>query len=103
MAALEVEVVDDVVIPKEIMEILETNDDLQEAYNQIGEILKRIGFEEKEIVVEKVEVAEELPKLFSCLHCGSDDVRLDQLQTRSADEGITTFMICNKCGKRRRI
>jgi len=32
--------------------------------------------------------------------CGSWDVHLWQLQTRSADEGMTTYVECNECGSR---
>lgn len=32
--------------------------------------------------------------------CGSDDCEIFQQQTRSADEGFTTFVSCRKCGNR---
>lgn len=38
--------------------------------------------------------------LFACLQCGSTDVQTRQMQTRSADEPMTVFCACLKCGKR---
>lgn len=35
----------------------------------------------------------------SCYHCKSKDVIVYQRQTRSADEGATTFIACTTCGK----
>lgn len=61
----------------------------REIYEQIGEILKGKDRESK--------------RLFKCFVCSSTDVEIRQLQTRSADEGITTFMKCNSCGKMKRI
>ena len=40
------------------------------------------------------------PALNRCRKCGSTDVEWHQRQTRSADEGITTFCMCRGCGKR---
>ena len=37
--------------------------------------------------------------LLHCSRCGSDDVHVELKQTRSADEGMTVFAKCNKCGK----
>ena len=38
--------------------------------------------------------------LFACVQCGSTDVQTRQMQTRSADEPMTVFCACLKCGKR---
>ena len=40
------------------------------------------------------------PALNRCRKCGSTEVEWHQRQTRSADEGITTFCQCRQCGKR---
>ena len=40
------------------------------------------------------------PAVNRCARCGCEDVTYYQQQTRSADEGITTFCTCEKCGKR---
>ncbi|MHA2035415.1 MAG: RPA12/RPB9/RPC11 RNA polymerase family protein [Promethearchaeota archaeon] len=42
-------------------------------------------------------------KNFSCSRCGYDKAHLESRQTRSADEGMTHFIICLKCGKMRKI
>ena len=34
-----------------------------------------------------------------CVYCKSTNVTYRLLQTRSADEGMTTFHICQSCGK----
>lgn len=38
-------------------------------------------------------------KDFKCPRCGYDKAQLETRQTRSADEGMTHFIICLKCGK----
>lgn len=38
--------------------------------------------------------------LYKCKHCKSDKTWSYQLQTRSGDEGMTTFINCSECGKR---
>jgi len=38
--------------------------------------------------------------MFRCRKCRSTKVDYYQLQTRSADEGMTTFFTCGDCGKR---
>ena len=35
-----------------------------------------------------------------CGKCGKRNVTYNQLQTRSADEPMTTFCMCNECGNR---
>jgi len=37
---------------------------------------------------------------FKCFKCHQMDTSYSQLQTRSADEPMTTFVYCNKCGNR---
>lgn len=36
---------------------------------------------------------------FKCRKCGYDKASIETRQTRSADEGMTHFIICLKCGK----
>ena len=38
-------------------------------------------------------------KNFRCRRCGYDKAHLETRQTRSADEGMTHFITCLKCGK----
>lgn len=40
---------------------------------------------------------------FTCSRCKSRRIAYDQLQTRKADEGVTTFLRCIDCGKRWKI
>ncbi|KAL8566780.1 hypothetical protein ACOMHN_005731 [Nucella lapillus] len=38
--------------------------------------------------------------LFKCGKCGKKNCTYNQLQTRSSDEPMTTFVFCNECGNR---
>jgi len=38
--------------------------------------------------------------LLKCSKCGKRNCTYNQLQTRSADEPMTTFVLCNECGNR---
>jgi transcription elongation factor S-II len=38
--------------------------------------------------------------LFKCGRCGKRNTTYNQLQTRSSDEPMTTFVFCNECGYR---
>ncbi|XP_076439867.1 transcription elongation factor S-II-like [Babylonia areolata] len=38
--------------------------------------------------------------LFKCGKCGKNNCSYNQLQTRSSDEPMTTFVFCNECGNR---
>ena len=40
------------------------------------------------------------PGPFKCKNCGCNRIADTQLQTRGADEPITTFLTCSECGKR---
>ncbi|GAG56233.1 unnamed protein product [marine sediment metagenome] len=42
-------------------------------------------------------------KNFKCPKCGYDKAGIETRQTRSADEGMTHFIICLKCGKMKKI
>lgn len=36
-----------------------------------------------------------------CRNCKSNDAVIELLQTRSADEGMTAFIVCSRCRHRR--
>ena len=36
-----------------------------------------------------------------CTKCQAKSAVVEMLQTRSADEGMTAFLVCQKCGHRR--
>ena len=38
--------------------------------------------------------------LLKCGKCGKRNCTYNQIQTRSADEPMTTFVLCNECGNR---
>ena len=38
--------------------------------------------------------------LLKCGKCGKRNCTDNQIQTRSADEPMTTFVLCNECGNR---
>ncbi|MBN3290357.1 TCEA3 protein, partial [Polypterus senegalus] len=38
--------------------------------------------------------------LFQCAKCKKKNCTYNQVQTRSADEPMTTFVLCNECGNR---
>jgi transcription elongation factor S-II len=47
--------------------------------------------------------AEAMTDSFTCRKCKSKECTYTQAQTRSADEGITTFVSCTNCGNRWKI
>ena len=56
---------------------------------------------EKELAMEQMRVKEEgYEGLFKCGRCKSKRTIYHQLQTRSADEPMTTYVTCNGCGNR---
>ncbi len=58
--------------------------------------------EKKKIEELSAEVGQPIVKegALKCIRCGSNKTYYYQLQTRSADEGMTTFYTCAECGKR---
>jgi len=58
---------------------------------------------EKEILEWKDKNLESTIKNFKCSRCGYTKAHLETRQTRSADEGMTHFITCLKCGKMRKI
>lgn len=57
----------------------------------------------KELMKWKEEHLTSTIKDFKCRRCGYDKAHLETRQTRSADEGMTHFITCLKCGKMRKI
>ena len=53
----------------------------------------------KEVIKWKEENLRSTIKNFRCRSCGYDKAHLETRQTRSADEGMTHFIICLKCGR----
>ena len=53
----------------------------------------------KEIMGWKEENLKSAIKDFRCPSCGYDKAHLESRQTRSADEGMTHFITCIKCGR----
>ena len=49
---------------------------------------------------ENIKVVEAPAGMFKCRRCKSDKTTYYQLQTRSADEPMTTFVTCTKCDLR---
>jgi hypothetical protein len=55
----------------------------------------------KEIMIEQNKAKDsEYEGVFKCRKCGSKKTDYYQLQTRSADEPMTTYVTCNGCGNR---
>ena len=57
----------------------------------------------EEIIKWKEENLRSSIKNFKCPRCGYDKAHLETRQTRSADEGMTHFITCLKCGKMKKI
>jgi DNA-directed RNA polymerase subunit M len=57
----------------------------------------------KEVLDWKDENLKSSIKNFKCPRCGYDKAHLETRQTRSADEGMTHFITCLKCGKMKKI
>ena len=58
---------------------------------------------QSEFVVWKEENLRSTIKDFICPQCGYNKAHLETRQTRSADEGMTHFITCLKCGKMKKI
>jgi transcription elongation factor S-II len=55
---------------------------------------------ELEIETNKAKKDEEYEGIFKCRKCNSKKTTYYQLQTRSADEPMTTYVTCTNCGNR---
>ncbi len=56
-----------------------------------------------EILKWKEENLKSCIKNFKCYKCGYDKCQLETRQTRRADEGMTHFIICLKCGAMKKV
>lgn len=61
-----------------------------------NDIITTIKIKHENTYDKKVEIASE----FYCSKCKKNNCAYYQLQTRSADEPMTTFVTCNDCGKK---
>jgi transcription elongation factor S-II len=61
-----------------------------------------VRLKEKQMIIDKVNALadEDYIGLYQCSKCKSMKTTYYQLQTRSADEPMTTFVTCVNCGKR---
>jgi transcription elongation factor S-II len=58
-------------------------------------------YKERELQLEQIKSKdEEYEGVFMCKKCKSKKTTYHQMQTRSADEPMTTFVSCNNCGNR---
>ena len=86
-------------------EVLTSSDDFVIEGSEVGKIDKLRKLKEKrfeQMLQEKYDAIDDqqFTSIIKCRKCGSDDVRWDEKQTRSADEGATVFCTCNKCFNR---
>ena len=56
--------------------------------------------EKPEVQKKEVKVTRKRKSCYTCEACGSDDVEHSQLQTRGADESMTSFFYCRGCHNR---
>jgi transcription elongation factor S-II len=61
-------------------------------------IMERKEFHEK--IAQRGRVTEDFKGAFKCAKCKSERTTYYQMQTRSADEPMTTFVTCHNCSKR---
>lgn len=94
-----------------MLSLLETNVDIRkegaqtiwyadtstEKFKMFQDQYYQILSEAKKVLSEKAEVT---VGLFTCAKCKSKDIDTEQKQTRSADEPMTLFCACNRCGTR---
>ncbi|CAD5207409.1 unnamed protein product [Bursaphelenchus okinawaensis] len=62
---------------------------------------QRESFHKEAIMEHQMSVQEGTPSdMFRCGRCGKNNCTYNQMQTRSADEPMTTFVFCRTCGNR---
>jgi len=59
--------------------------------------------EKKDKIAFEIRTENTVKGVYTCGKCKNDRITYYQLQTRSADEAITTFFICNKCSNKWKI
>jgi transcription elongation factor S-II len=64
--------------------------------NKLREKLSREAFNDHQMAVNSGTQSD----LFQCGRCKKRNTTYNQLQTRSSDEPMTTFVLCNECGNR---
>ena len=82
------------------------NDEKSEAYKLTTKIEHSIRNEVTnltEVIDWKEENLRSSIKNFKCPRCGYTKAHLETRQTRRADEGMTHFITCLKCGKMKKI
>jgi transcription factor S len=82
------------------------DDGKQDEYKMKTKIERSVRDEVKstsEILKWKDEHLQSVIEKFKCPKCGYDKAALETRQTRSADEGMTHFIICLRCGKMKKI
>ncbi len=82
------------------------NEEKSEAYKLTTKIEHSIRNEVTnlaEVIDWKEENLRSSIKNFKCPRCGYTKAHLETRQTRRADEGMTHFIICLKCGKMKKI
>lgn len=65
--------------------------------------MKRREYFDKKLKEEYEPQKDEIESEFICYKCKSRSIEYSQLQTRSADEPLTTYFHCKKCGNRWKI
>lgn len=65
-----------------------------------AETVMKARKKELEIEKHKAKMDEEYEGIFKCRKCGSKKTTYYQLQTRSADEPMTTYVTCTQCENR---
>ena len=82
--------------------IKDFSDDKSDAYRLTTKIEHSIRSEVtnlKEVIKWKEENLRSTIKNFKCPSCGYNKAHLETRQTRRADEGMTHFITCLKCGR----
>ena len=69
---------------------------LKEAFLSLNDTAQKKGLKE----VAKSILGEKSGGMYSCRKCKSTDTEFTEMQTRSADEPMTQFHVCNACGNR---
>ena len=80
-----------------VQDIWYSNDTNSHTFKQFQDNYYSMILNAKKVLSEKTDTT---VGLFVCTKCNSKDIDTEQKQTRSADEPMTLFCACNRCGKR---